>query len=152
MVKDIHPGSSNSHPIDFVEYNNEVYFRANDGTHGYELWKTDGTTNGTTIIKEICIGIAGSDPRYGVVFNQKLYFRARDQLHGTELWQTDGTANGTTLVKDIRPGVVGSGPWGLKKQTEAYTFKRMMEFMDMNCGNQMVLVLAPNFVRIYIRE
>jgi ELWxxDGT repeat protein len=29
------------------------YFRATDGTHGYELCKTDGTVAGTVIVKDI---------------------------------------------------------------------------------------------------
>ena len=30
-----------------------VYFVANGGTHGNELWKTDGTTSGTVMVKDI---------------------------------------------------------------------------------------------------
>ncbi|HEV3003897.1 MAG TPA: hypothetical protein VGX78_05520, partial [Pirellulales bacterium] len=56
LVKDINPTSTNtisgpvpnsSFPTDLVTVGGEVYFAANDGTDGTQLWKTDGTTNGT---------------------------------------------------------------------------------------------------------
>ena len=42
-----------------VVMNNELYFNANDGNNGYELWKSDGTASGTVMVKDINIG--GSD-------------------------------------------------------------------------------------------
>lgn len=42
LVKDINP-NDDSHPGLKIEYNDKLYFTANDGVHGYELWYTDGT-------------------------------------------------------------------------------------------------------------
>ena len=42
MVADIRPGSSSSSPNDLIVFNNALYFAANDGTNGNELWKYDG--------------------------------------------------------------------------------------------------------------
>ena len=42
MVKDIDPGANSSYPSYMINVNNELYFTANDGSHGYELWKSDG--------------------------------------------------------------------------------------------------------------
>jgi ELWxxDGT repeat protein len=94
-----------------------VYFGVNDSTHGNELWKTDGTTAGTTLVKDIWPGphfslgypAAG---RFGVL-NDQFYFTADDGTHGEELWRTDGTAAGTILVKDIWPGPVSADVHGL---------------------------------------
>ena len=43
MAADISPGSGNSYPASLIVFNNELYFKAGDGTNGYELWKYDGT-------------------------------------------------------------------------------------------------------------
>ena len=40
-------------PKSFIEYNNLIFFQAEDQDHGYEIWKTDGTKEGTTILKDI---------------------------------------------------------------------------------------------------
>ncbi len=41
LVKDINPGSESSDPTAFVRLGMNIYFRANDGVHGFELWRTD---------------------------------------------------------------------------------------------------------------
>jgi ELWxxDGT repeat protein len=42
MVADINPGSARSSPKYFAVFNNKLYFGANDGTNGNELWAYDG--------------------------------------------------------------------------------------------------------------
>jgi len=65
----------------------------------YQLWKSDGTTSGTSAIATIAI----SGTNY-VVLNNKVYFAGDITNHNPvvdQLWQTDGTISGTTLVKTI---------------------------------------------------
>jgi ELWxxDGT repeat protein len=92
---------------------NRAWFQANDGERGNELWITDGTPEGTRLVKDICPGSGGSDPHYFVEAGSRTYFCANDREHGIELWSSDGTSEGTTLVADIFPGTVGSEPWSL---------------------------------------
>jgi ELWxxDGT repeat protein len=93
-------------PDRFVEANGILFFSGNDyGAYGAELWKTDGTSSGTTLVKDINPGPGGSNPSEMVLFNGLLYFSANDGSHGLELWRSDGTAGGTQLVKDILPGL-----------------------------------------------
>ena len=69
---------------------------------GTELWKSDGTAEGTTLVKDIAPGGAGSTPwMYDVTYNGELYFSAHDGVHGQELWKSDGTEEGTVMVKEI---------------------------------------------------
>jgi|JI8StandDraft_1071087.scaffolds.fasta_scaffold12165_3 ELWxxDGT repeat protein len=109
LIKDLNPTDSNTNVLlDAIwntVYQNKIYFRANDGVHGYELWVSDGTTVGTFMLKDIDTlpGRSGA-PRDFFVFQQKLYFQANDSIHGKELWVTDGSEAGTHLVKDIWPG------------------------------------------------
>jgi ELWxxDGT repeat protein len=87
-----------------------VFFVADDGQHGQELWKTDGTPGGTVLVKDIRPGPVGSLPSYLAVIDGRLFFSANDGLHGAELWTSDGTAEGTVLLQDIVPGPGSSRP------------------------------------------
>ncbi|MFO7144159.1 hypothetical protein B9T16_22595 [Arthrospira sp. PCC 8006] len=110
LFKDINPGTGNSNPSNFTVFNDTLYFTANDGTNGYELWKSDGTQAGTVLLKDINPGTGNSSPSNFTVFNDTLYFQANDGTNGTELWKSDGTEAGTVLVKDINPGTRNSFP------------------------------------------
>src|SRR5690606_3948271 len=94
-----------------AELDGKVCFAADDGTYGNELWISDGTAQGTKLLKDIQPGMGGSDPSGFVVHNGELYFKATTLQYGSELWKTDGTTAGTTLVKDVRVGnTLGSEP------------------------------------------
>ncbi|MDX1999844.1 MAG: hypothetical protein SF066_19165 [Thermoanaerobaculia bacterium] len=81
-----------------------AFFAADDGTHGQELWATDGTTPGTRLVAEIFPGPRGADLRRLTPVGSRVYFVADDGVHGRELWLSDGTAAGTRLLRDLAPG------------------------------------------------
>jgi len=115
MIADIYPGTGSSDPAyysPFYAFNNKVYFYANDGTHGYELWVTDGTTGGTSMVADIYPGPGSSSVTSTgfITYNNKIYFNATDSVHGYELWTSDGTTAGTVLFDDIWPGTGNSSP------------------------------------------
>ena len=117
LVKDINPGRSPSVTTngggncgcvynggDLTNVRGTLYFSANDGKHGFELWQSDGTGRGTRMVKDINPGRDGSDLSRITAVNRIIYFTADDGVHGAELWRSDGTARGTRMVKDINPG------------------------------------------------
>jgi len=138
MIKDINPGNNSSNPSGFYGgsaassandegkdnpdmqvYNGEVYFIADDGVHGKELWKTDGTEEGTVMLKDIAQGNNSSIwftgglavKEWTAIHQGMLYFVADDSIHGPELWRTDGTSEETLMVADYNNGSDGSWPW-----------------------------------------
>ena len=116
MVADVNPGSAGSEiwwQVDaIVSLGDVVYFAANDGAHGRELWSSDGTGPGTHLVQDIFPGSDGSWVGYGsglTVAGQTVYFAANDGIHGYELWASDATVPGARLVADIWPGAGWSG-------------------------------------------
>ena len=94
----------------FTPIGQVTYFRSDNGINGYELWKTDGTTSGTVMVRDIYTGQAQSYPNYLTAVGNTLFFSADDGTNGTELWKSDGTATGTVMVKDIYSGFSTSSP------------------------------------------
>jgi len=123
IVKDINTGSNSygtplgSNPSSLLYHDGTLYFTADDGQNGQELWKSDGTASGTVMVKDIFTGEGpqydyytgdtfgpnSSYPQQLTVAGGTLFFTATDETHGRELWKTDGTTSGTVLVEDIRP-------------------------------------------------
>lgn len=117
-VSDINPGPSHAFPqgifddeqVQVAALDGKLYFAADDGVHGAELWVSDGTPEGTNLLKDINPGPQGSDIYGFRAYNGKLYFAADDGAAGIELWVSDGTEAGTFLFKDLRPGPADSRP------------------------------------------
>ena len=104
MLKDVNIGSNGSYPKGFTLAGNTLYFWADDGAHGLELWKTDGTLNGTVLVSDINTGANDSINQNfeSTVVGDTMYFAADNGLNGIELWKSNGTSTGTMLVKDIK--------------------------------------------------
>jgi ELWxxDGT repeat protein len=108
-VTDLNPGLKGSDPR-FLAAGGVLYVSADDGSHGRELFKTDGTAAGTVLVADIDPGAAGSNPGLRADVGGKLLLAADDGTHGREPWLSDGTAAGTTMVKDVNPGAGDSMP------------------------------------------
>ena len=112
-----YPGQSNpdgrKSPL-MLAFGSQLFFVANDGVHGDELWRSNGTPAGTVQVSDIAIGPTSSLPdQFTAAGTSILYFVANDGIWGRELWRTDGTAPGTRRVTDINLGSGNSNPLDL---------------------------------------
>ncbi len=108
LLADINPEQS-SYPRDFIEFDGKLFYTAEHAEYGRELWSSDGTPEGTGLVKDIRPGEDDSKISGLTVSGGWLYFVADDGTHGRELWRTDGTAEGTELFHEFSPGGNGLG-------------------------------------------
>jgi len=81
---------------------NFYYFRHDDGVHGTELWRTDGTS--TELFADINPGFRSGIIDAATGFERpdgKTLFAALNYNYGREPWITDGTSAGTQLLKNV---------------------------------------------------
>lgn len=103
QVIDVNPGSGLSdHGYDgnapVKLYHGKFYFDGDNGTSGDELFVTDGTVDGTKLVKDIYSG-GNSDPKGFAIYNDELYFFA-NVATGMQLWKSNGTEEGTVMVAE----------------------------------------------------
>ena len=66
-----------------------LYFQANDGVTGFELWVHDSASGLTWQAADIWSGSNSGLPSNFVVAGDRLYFQANDGNSGIELWMLD---------------------------------------------------------------
>lgn len=120
ILKDINLGINGSIPEENyityesigIEYNGNIFFTAKSTSIGFELWKTNGTTNGTVLVSDINTNntstndkIISSYPSNFINANGTIYFNANNGIDGRELWKYDEKNGSSTLkmVKNINP-------------------------------------------------
>jgi len=84
--------------------NGFLFFTGTNAANGLELWKTDGTIAGTTMVKDINAGAASTAFRDFITVNNTVIFNASTAAAGSEPWISDGTDAGTYMLQDIEPG------------------------------------------------
>src|SRR5262249_16058001 len=110
MVKDINPGGGDSSPEKLANIGGTLLFRASDGdqgvlgAHSQEPWKSDGTSSGTQLVKDIntnaSFDTGRSRPYEFTNVGGSVFFQARaSAADGYELWRSDPPFNDATEVQ-----------------------------------------------------
>jgi ELWxxDGT repeat protein len=89
------------YPTDAVAMNGFSYFGAADVAHGKELWRSDGTVDGTEMVRDVLAGAPGSKPQRFTILDKKLLFCAENADGTVALWRSDGTSTGTSKLADL---------------------------------------------------
>lgn len=101
LVRDLRPDGP-SNPMGLVGVGSRVFFTANDGVKGRELYVSDGTFDGTRRVKDIWTGAGSANPSQLTPFGDRLVFVARDGVNGQGVYITDGTFGGTRRISNRR--------------------------------------------------
>ncbi|HYE20256.1 MAG TPA: hypothetical protein VEA69_17540, partial [Tepidisphaeraceae bacterium] len=89
-LADVRPGPEGSAPTDLVVLRgtpagDRLLFRANDGAHGPEMWISDGTAAGTTLLTNFVSAPQSGNPTLITPAGNRTFFNANGQL-----WVSDG--------------------------------------------------------------
>jgi ELWxxDGT repeat protein len=85
-------------------------FRGWSAEEGFELWRTDGTPEGTRRVKDLIDGAESSRPDAFRQLGSRAIFLASAADGTLELWSTDGTSHGTQSL--LRGAASDRDPWG----------------------------------------
>ena len=106
LVKDINPlDSSLTDSTQVFQFGENAYFTADNGENGRELWKTDGTEDGTVMLSDInstnAVGSLGADPLF-FALNADLFFvtSKTDEVNG-DIWRVLANDAGVEKVTDF---------------------------------------------------
>lgn len=107
LVLDINPVEESAGEIevrDMIAFDGRLFFDVDTPEYGRELWASDGTPEGTTIVRDIVPGSGSALPSEFALHDGELFFGAGAQTSESafsfQLWVTDGTADGTRLAFD----------------------------------------------------
>jgi len=112
-VDSIAAGGTNgimSTQLSVAPISSKLYFQANDGVTGQELWVSDGTAAGTHIVADLNPGSGSSAIGDIMEIGANVFFSVKTSGTGAELWKTNGTNATTSLVADLNPGAGDSWP------------------------------------------
>jgi ELWxxDGT repeat protein len=127
LVQDIVVGSDSADPRLLAELLGFVLFEAYDATLGWQLWRSDGTAAGTTLITDLSLeaNVSQYNLTRSIAEMGGSYYFSVDGPEGTELWKSDGTITGTLRIGDVRP----AGPDGIEKLVPGVVFQGKLFFL-----------------------
>jgi ELWxxDGT repeat protein len=153
--------TAGSHPRAMAEFQGQLFFQADNGTSGSELWRSDGTEQGTWLVKDTLPGPASGGPFALTPVGETLFFTADIEQYGRgALWRSDGTPEGTMLLKDVAENDNGEGPWQLTASGSLLFFVandgvhglELWKSDGTTEGTQMVEDIVPGVDGIYPRQ
>ena len=159
MIRDIYVGPGWSSPSYLTVKDSLLLFLASseDLTAGgieTELWRSDGTFEGTYMVKDIWPGPYHSHGGPGIdgytssaVVNGIYYFAAKgpgeyvgeNYIGGLELWRSDGTLEGTYIVTDLTPtyDAIYGEAWSYPNNLINFKNQLFFSAFSTNTGNEL---------------
>jgi ELWxxDGT repeat protein len=138
LLKDITPSTASTNIEQVYPFKNSLYFNVRNTTEGSDIWKSDGTTTGTKLVKRMGKLTPYFLSNLSNLSQPHFLIRQDDGNEFTfdnyQLWKTNGTAKGTTLVKDL--GKWDNYFWGdIHKWNDKFYFKSAVYNTTTNTNN-----------------
>ncbi|MGH7930049.1 MAG: hypothetical protein ACREQV_19905, partial [Candidatus Binatia bacterium] len=89
-----------------IDFNGMLYFQADDGVSGSELWRVSAGGN-PAMVQDLAPGSAGSSPHAFVVFQNKLYFAAATTGNAEDIYVFDGLTTSLAAHVPVAPQYAG---------------------------------------------
>jgi ELWxxDGT repeat protein len=127
-----------------------LYFVGITREHGAELWHTDGTTDGTSMVRDLRPGPESTIIDNLVARDGRIYFAAWHDRYGTELWRHDPKTS-RLMVADIVPGRASARPQQMRAYGRWLVFaldtridgSAVLRYADGTRHNRISFKLAP---------
>ncbi|HQU44122.1 MAG TPA: DUF4214 domain-containing protein, partial [Pirellulales bacterium] len=110
MVTGLNASGGGIDPADLTNFNGKLFFTANDGTDGTQVWTSDGTSAGTVMVSDLQPSTGAADPSQLTAAGSSLFFTANAGASGSQLYVTSGSLAGTHLVYGVTNGTIGASP------------------------------------------
>ncbi len=118
-----HPPGGANFSLELAAGASALYFPWPDTEHGLELWRSDGTAEGTWPVADLEPGAGSSSPSELIAVGDQVLFTATTAAAGRELWQVDGASPQPELVSDLYPGPESSAPLWVSGSRESAFFQ-----------------------------
>jgi ELWxxDGT repeat protein len=97
-----------SSKVEFIVYNEKLFFSADDGIHGKELFVYDDVTGEVTLAVDVLLGAPGSYPTDFTVFNDELYFSALNHDGIKQIYKYNEDTATLTSIFELTSGYTKS--------------------------------------------
>ena len=104
--------------FDHVQLDELTYFRGPGNNHSGQLWVTDGTEAGTTVVKDLCKVNGCPDLSDFMAIDNRILFISDD----TEFWVSDGLEPGTRAISSQPHGT----KYVMAKDAERLVFRQLI--------------------------
>ncbi len=97
-----------------------MYLRVNDGTNGFEIWKSDGTTEGTVLAQDIAPGKSSAFPSSMTLSGNNIFLVADENGSSSQLYVASANVILPVILSSVKAYQQGNDiavKWKVENET-----------------------------------